>query len=160
MDGRVSWDVHLQKFDQGREVNFDLEVAQTILRRTRGFRAAEPGVGELVEGGSAEIYYGAEPSSDVMVSIRAASSTVFQLIYDLAAELRIVVFFPTEESWGAAVVEPSQSHDLPDLSWEGWENFDDGFTPPTPIVCSTADDLATALAPAYDSWETWAHRGE
>jgi hypothetical protein len=153
----VSWDVHIQKFDQGGEVNFDLEAAQRILRRRGGFRAAEPGVGELVEDGHAEIYYGAEPSSNVMVSIRAASSTVFQLIYDLASELRMVVFFPTEESWGAAVVQPSQSHDLPDPSWEGWENFDDGFTPPTPIVCSTADDLTAALVPAYDSWETWAH---
>jgi hypothetical protein len=156
----VSWDVHLQKFDQGGEVNFDLEAAQKILRSTRGFRQAEPGVGELVEGGYAEIYYGFEPSSDVMVSIRAASSTAFQLIYDLAAELRMVVFFPTEESWGAAVVEPSQSRDLPDSSWEGWENFDDCFTTPTPIVCSTADDLAAALVPAYDSWETWARGGE
>ncbi|HEX3679481.1 MAG TPA: hypothetical protein VHU90_07155 [Galbitalea sp.] len=156
----MSWDVHLQKFDQGREVQFDLQAAQKTLQRTRGFREAEPGIGELVEGGYAEIYYGSEPSCDMMVSVRAASSTVFQLIYDLAAELRMVVFFPTEKSWSAAVVEPSQSDDLPDRSWEGWERFDDGFTPPTPIVCSTADDLAAALVAAYGSWETWAHGGE
>ena len=155
----MSWDVHLQKFDQGREVNFDLEAAQRILRRTPGFRAAEPGVGELVEGGYAEIYYGSEPSSNVMISIRTASSAVFQLMYELAAELRMVIFFPAEDSWGAAVVEPSQSHDLPHPSWEGWEDLDDGFTPPTPIVCSTADDLVAALVPAYDSWEAWAHGG-
>jgi len=156
----VSWDVHLQKFDRGAEVNFDREAAQRILRRTAGFHAAEPGVGELVEGGYAEIYYGAEASSTVMVSMRAASSSIaFQLIYDLASELRMVVFFPTEESWGLAVVEPSQSDDLPGPSWDGWENLDDGFTPPTPIVCSTADALASALRPAYDGWEGWAHGG-
>jgi hypothetical protein len=159
MDDAVSWDVHLQKFDGGAEVNFDLEAAQRILRQTRGFIAAEPGVGELVEGGYAEIYYGSEPSSTVMVSVRGASTAAVQVIYELAAELRMVVFFPTDESWGAAVVEPSQSHDLPGPSWEGWENFDEGFTPPTPIVCPTANDLAAALASSYGTWETWAHGG-
>jgi hypothetical protein len=57
MDDVMSWDVHLQKFDQGAAVNFDLEAAERVLRRSSGFRVAEPGVGELVEGGSAEIYY-------------------------------------------------------------------------------------------------------
>jgi hypothetical protein len=96
----VSWDVHLQKFDQGREVNFDLEVAQRILRRAPGFRTAEPGVGELVEGGYAEIYYGSEPSSNVMISIRTASSAVFQLMYELAAELRMVIILPRRGQLG------------------------------------------------------------
>ena len=148
---------HLQKFDQGAVVNFDLELAERVLRRTRGFCEAEPGVGEIVERGFAEIYYGSKPSSDVMVSIRASSATVLQLIYDLAAELQMVVFFPTEESWGAIVVEQSQARDLPDPSWSGWEAFDEGFTPPTPIVCRNADELAAALVPAYDGWENWAH---
>ena len=102
-------------------VNFDLELAERVLRRTRGFCEAEPGVGEIVEGGFAEIYYGSKPSSDVMVSIRASSATV------------------------------------PDPWWSGWEAFDEGFTPPTPIVCRNADELAAALVPAYDGWETWAH---
>jgi hypothetical protein len=159
MDDGVSWDVHLQKFHQGAELNFDRDAAVKVLRRTTGFREAEPGVGEVVEGGYAAIYYGLEPSSDVMVSVRAASPTVFQLIYDLAVELRMVVFFPTAESWGAAVVEQPQDGDLPDASWEGWESFDDGFTPPTPVVCRSADDLAAALVPSYNGWETWAHGG-
>jgi hypothetical protein len=111
------------------------------------------------EGGYAAIYYGLEPSSDVMVSVGAASPRVLQLIYDLAVELRMVVFFPTAESWGAAVVEQSQAGDLPDASWEGWESFDDGFTPPTPVVCRSAGDLAAALVPSYTGWETWAHGG-
>jgi hypothetical protein len=159
MDDAVSWDVHLLKFDQGVVANFDLETAGRALRQTSGFRETEPGIGELVEGGFAEIFYGPEPSSDVMVSVRAASPAIWQVIYDLAAELRMVLFFPTEESWGAAVVEQSQARDLPDPSWEGWKDFDDGFTPPAPIVCRTVDELAAALAPAYTSWETWAHRG-
>jgi hypothetical protein len=142
------------------EANFDLDAARGILRRTSGFREAEPGVGELVDGGYAEIYYGAEPSSDVMVSVRVASRAVLQLIYDLAAELRMVVFFPTDESWGVATVERSRVGDLPGPSWEGWEDFDDGFRPPTPIVCRNADELAAALVPFYDSWATWAHGGE
>jgi hypothetical protein len=159
MDEHVSWDVHLQKFQQGVEMNFDRDAAAGVLRRTTGFREAEPGVGELVECGSAEIFYGLEPSSDVMVSVRAASPTVLQLIYDLAVELRMVIFFPTAESWGVVVVEQSQAGDLPDASWEGWENFDEGFTPPTPVVCRTANELAVALVPSYDGWATWAHGG-
>jgi hypothetical protein len=155
----MSWDVHLQKFDQGAVVNFDLDAAKRVLRLTSGFREAEPGVGEIVEGGSADIYYGPEPSSDVLVSVRAASAAVLQLIYELAVELRMVVFFPTETGWGAAVVEQSQADDLPDASWDGWEDFDDGFKPPTPVVCRSADDFAAALVPSYEGWETWA-RGD
>jgi hypothetical protein len=113
MDDVVSWDVHLQKFDQGAEANFDLAAAKRVLRGTGGFREAEQGVGELVGGGFAEIHHGAEPSSDVMVSVRAASPAVSRLIYDLAAELRMVVFFPTERGWGVAVVDESQAGDLP-----------------------------------------------
>jgi hypothetical protein len=157
MDDVVSWDVHLQKFQQGAEVNFDLDAAERVLRRTRGFCALEPGVGELVEGGYAEIHYGADPSSDVMVSVRAASPLALQLIYDLAVELRMVVFFPTDAGWGAAVVEQSQADDLPGPAWAGWQDFDAGFTPPKPIVCRSADELAAALAPSYQGWETWAH---
>jgi hypothetical protein len=148
----VSWDVHLLKFQGGAEANFDLGAAEAVLRGASGFLGAEPGVGEL---GSSDIYYGPEPSSDVMVAVRAASPAVFQLIYDLAVELRMVVFFPTEASWGVAVVERSQVDDFPDASWDGWERFDDGFTPPAPIVCQSADDLGAALAPAYNGWETW-----
>jgi hypothetical protein len=98
----------------------------------------EPGIGEIEGHGYAEIYYGVEASSDVMVSVRASSQEVIQLICDFAAELRMAVFVPTENSWGAVVLDPSLVDDLPDESWEGWENFGDGFRPPAAVVCEGA----------------------
>jgi hypothetical protein len=82
------------------------------------------------------------------------------LIYNLAAELRMVIFFPAEQSLGVAVVDRSHPRDLPEPLWERWEDFDAGFAPPTPTVCRNMEELASALAPAYDSWAAWAHRGE
>jgi hypothetical protein len=117
----LSWDVHLQKFDRQAEATFDLGVARRVLGRTSGFREVEPGVGEVEDDGYAEVYYGVEPSSDMMVAARSSSSGVIRLICELAAELRMAVFFPTETDWGVAALGVSQVDDLPDSSWEGWE---------------------------------------
>jgi len=80
----LSWDVVLQKFDRGSEATFDLNGARSLLGRTRGFRELEPGIGEVEGRGYAEVYYGAEPSSDVMVSARGRSPEVIELICELA----------------------------------------------------------------------------
>ena len=92
------------------------------------------------------------------MSVRASSSAVTGLIYELARELHMVVFFPTRVGWGAAVVAETAGQELPDRSWSGWEDFDDGFDPPAPALCRTAADLAKALAGPYDDWAAWAHR--
>jgi hypothetical protein len=156
----VSWDVLLQKFDRGSEATFDLDRARELLRQTSGFCEIEPGVGEIDGDEYAEIFYGVEPSSDVMISVRAASPVVYELIWELAAHLRMAVFFPTEDDWRVAVLDRSQADDLPDASWEGWERFDDGFTPPDPFVCEDAEALASVLRSSYDGWHSWAHRGD
>jgi hypothetical protein len=86
----LSWDVHLLKFDREAEATFDLGAARRLLERTSGFREVEPGVGEVEGDGYAEIYYGVEASSDLMVAARGSSpSAVIQLICELAAELRM-----------------------------------------------------------------------
>jgi hypothetical protein len=156
----LSWDVHLQKFDRQAEATFDLGAARRLLGRTSGFCEVEPGVGEVEDDGYAEVYYGVEPSSDVMVAARGSSSGVIRLICELAAELRMAVFFPTETDWGVAVLGVSQVDDLPDRSWEGWENFGEGFRPPTPVVCDGLEDLAAVLRSSYDHWQTWAYGHE
>jgi hypothetical protein len=154
----LSWDVHLLKFDREAEATFDLGAARRLLERTSGFREVEPGVGEVEGDGYAEIYYGVEASSDLMVAARGSSpSGVIQLICELAAELRMAVFFPTEPDWGVAVLGVAQAGDLPDRSWNGWENFGEGFRPPTPVVCEGAEELAAVLRSSYDHWHTWAH---
>ncbi|MFL5926204.1 MAG: hypothetical protein ACJ77E_04650 [Gaiellaceae bacterium] len=154
----MSWDVLLQKFERGAEATFDHGAARALLGRTSGFRQLEPGVGELEGDGYAEVYYGAEPSSDVMVAVRVGAPGVIDLVYRLAAELRMAVFFPTETDWGVAVLDQAQVDDLPDSSWHGWESFGDGFTPPTPIVCEDAAELGAALQSSYNGWQAWAHR--
>jgi hypothetical protein len=106
------------------------------------------------------MYCGVEASSDVMVSVRASSQEVIQLICEFAAELRMAVFVPTENSWGAVVLDPSLVDDLLEQSWEGRENFGDGFSPPTPVVCEGAEELAAVLRASYDDWQTWAHGRE
>jgi hypothetical protein len=156
----LSWDVHLQKFDRQAEATFDLGVARRVLGRTSGFREVEPGVGEVEDDGYAEVYYGVEPSSDMMVAARSSSSGVIRLICELAAELRMAVFFPTETDWGVAVLGVSQVDDLPDRSWKGWDNLGEGFRPPTPVVCDGPEDLAAVLRSSYDHWQTWAHKHE
>jgi hypothetical protein len=155
--GLLSWDVVLQKFDRKGETTFDLGAARRLLGRTRGFRDVEPGVGEVEGDGYAEVYYGVEASSDVMVSVRASSPEVIQLICEFAAELRMTVFFPTQSGLGAAVLGASQVDDLPDGSWEGWESFGEA---PTPVVCEGAEELAAVLRSSYDFWQTWAHGRE
>lgn len=157
----MSWDVYLEKFDRGAEATFDLGAARRVLGRTTGFREVEPGVGEVEDDGYAEVYYGVEPSSDVMVAARGRLSPgVIRLICELAAELRLAVFFPTETDWGVAVLDVSQVDDLPDGSWAGWENFGEGFRPPTPVVCAGLEDLAGVLRSSFDHWQTWAYGSE
>jgi hypothetical protein len=158
--GALSWDVVLQKFDRRSEATFDLAAARRLLGRASGFCEVEPGIGEIEGDGYAEIYYGVESSSDVMVSVRAISQEVIQLICEFAAELCMAVFVPTENSWGAVVLDPSLVDDLPDESWEGWENFGDGSRPPTLVVCEGTEDLAAVLRASYDDWQTWAHGRE
>jgi hypothetical protein len=128
--------VHLQKFDRGAEATFDLGAARGLLGRTSGFREMEPGVGEVEGDGYAEAYYGIEPSSDVMVASRAGSP---------------------ETGWGVAVLGRSHVDDLPDASWEGWENFGEGFRPPPPVVCEDAEELVAALRSSFERWQAWAH---
>jgi len=130
-----------------------------LLGQTTGFRDIDPGVGEVVGNGYAEVYYGAEPSSDMMVAVRAGSPAVIELICKLAADHQMTVFFPTDSGWGLAVLGSSQAEDLPDRSWEGWENFDERSRPPTAVVYEHAEELATALRSSYDGWEAWAHGG-
>jgi hypothetical protein len=154
----LSWDVHLQKFERGAEAIFDLGAARAVLERTTGFRDIEPGIGEVVGDGYAEVYYGPEPSSDVMVAVRAGSPTVLDLIGRLTSELRMTVFFPNESGFGLAVLGSSQAEDLPDRSWEGWENFGEAWRPPPAVVCEDAAELATVLRVSYEEWEAWAHR--
>jgi hypothetical protein len=72
----------------------------------------------------------------------------------------MAVFVPTETGWGAVVLDPSLVDDLPDESWEGWENFGDGFRPPTPVVCEASEELAAVLRSSYDDWQMWEHGRE
>jgi hypothetical protein len=150
----LSWDVLLQKFDHRTPATFDLDAARNILRRTNGFSEIEPGVGEVEGDGYAEIYYGTEPSTDVMIAVRVASPAVFRRGCELGVVLRMVLFFPTEPSWGIAVLDASQADDLPGSSWE---QFEDGFTRPAPLVCADREQLAAALKSSYDDWHAWAH---
>jgi hypothetical protein len=155
----LSWDVVLQKFERGAEATFDLDAAKVLLRQTSGFRDIEPGICEVVGDGYAEIYYGAGPSSDIMVAVRAGSPALIELICKLAAALQMTVFFPTDSGWELAVLSASQAEDLPGRSWDGWEHFDEELTPPTAVVYEHTMKLASALRVSYDAWEDWARQG-
>src|SRR5262245_26888288 len=41
----------------------------------------------------------------------------------------------TESGWDTTVLDVSLVDDLPDGSWEGREDFGDGFRPPREVVC-------------------------
>jgi hypothetical protein len=124
-----------------------------LLHKTDSFRELEPGVGEIESDGIAELYYGIAESSDLLVAVRVASPTILQLIQDLAVELGMVVLFPSDGGWTAAVTGQAQAADVPEASWEGWERLGE---PPKLIICRTQADLAAALAAAYGDWERWA----
>ena len=70
----------------------------------------------------------------------------------------MAVLFPTGNGFGLAVLDPSLAEELPDRSWEGWENVGEAFDPPPAVVCKDADELAVILQSSYDDWEEWAHR--
>ena len=85
----MSWDVALV-----REGTFDLGRARELLAAQPGFEEVEPGMGEVTGDGYAEIYYGDEPSSDIMVSVRVGADTIFRLIADLAQQLELRIVTP------------------------------------------------------------------
>jgi hypothetical protein len=153
----VSWDIILLRFRDHDVVPFDADEARRIVLSTPAVREAAPYVAEIAHEGIADVYFDAK-SPEIMLSVYANSPAVSDLIYRLARELEMVVFFPRRDGWGAAVVEEIADVELPDRSWDGWQDFDDDFQPPEPIVCRNAADLATALAGPYGDWADWAHK--
>ncbi len=85
----MSWDVVLV-----RDPSFDLERARELLGAAPGFEELEAGIGEVTGDGYAEVYYGAEPSSDIMVAVRTGSDTIFHLIPELAEQLGMRIVTP------------------------------------------------------------------
>jgi hypothetical protein len=152
----VSWDVVLLKFRDRDVVPFNIDDARRIVLSTDGARETDPCVAELTSGGIADIYFDGE-SPEILLSVYASSPRVTGLIYNLARELEMVVFFPMRDGWGAALVEGTAGNQLPDRSWSGWQDFDDDFDPPEPVVCRNAAELEIALAGPYDDWAEWAH---
>src|SRR5207244_13456572 len=102
-DGRVSWDVVLLRFRDRAAVPFRVDDAKRIVLSTDGVRETEPGVAEITSRGVANIYFDGD-SAEILFSVFASSPAVTGLIYDLARELEMVVFFPISDGWGAAVV--------------------------------------------------------
>ena len=154
---RVSWDVVLLRFRDGAATAFDVEEATRIVLATDGARLTEPGIAEITGNGVADIHFG-DQSPEIMFFVYAGSLTVTQLIYQVARELQMVVFFPTTDGWGAAVADEADAEALPDSSWSGWQDFNDDFVPPVPAVCRTAADLDAVFGGSYRAWEDWAHR--
>jgi hypothetical protein len=110
----------------------------------------------LQNGGIADVYFDGE-SPEILFSVHASSLAVTRLIYELARELEMFVFFPLRDGWGAAVVEETARQELPDRVWSGWQDFDEDFDPPEPVVCRNAADLDAALAGSYREGAEWAH---
>jgi hypothetical protein len=153
----MSWDVLLLKFRDRDVVPFNVEDARRIVLSTEGARETEPCVVEITHGGIADIYFDGE-SPEILLSVYASSRGVTGLIYRLARELEMVVFFPIRDGWGAAVVEATAGQELPDRLWSGWQDFDDDFGPPEPVVCRNAADLDAALTGPIGDWAEWADR--
>ncbi len=154
----MSWDVVLLRFRDRAVASFDFDDAKRIVRSADGARETESGIAEITDSGVADIYFDGE-SPEILFSVYASSPAVTGLIYELARELEMVVFFPLfPDGWGAAVVNEAAGQELPDRSWSGWQDFDDDFDPPEPVVCRSAADLAAALAGPYGDWAEWAHR--
>jgi hypothetical protein len=153
----VSWDVVLLAFRDRDLVPFDAEEARRIVLATEGARETEPYVAELVGDSVVDIYYGSE-SPEILLSIRAYSPHVTGLIFELARGLEMTVFFPARNGWGAAYVEGTTGRELPDKSWVGWQDFDDDFEPPDPVVCHDVAELEAALDRPYGDWAAWAQR--
>jgi hypothetical protein len=152
----VSWDVILLRFRDRDVVPFNVDDARRIVLSTEGAREAEPFVVEITNGGIADVYFDGE-SPEILFSVHASSLAVTRLIYELARELEMFVFFPLRDGWGAAVVEETARQELPDRVWSGWQDFDEDFDPPEPVVCRNAADLDAALAGSYREWAEWAH---
>jgi len=152
----VSWDVVLLRFRDRTVLPFDVDDARRIVLSTLGARETEPFVAEIRNGAIAEVYFDGE-SPEILFSVHASSPAVSRLIYELARELEMFVFFPLRDSWGAAVVEGTAGQELPDRAWSGWQDFDDDFDPPEPVVCRNAADLDAALTGSYREWADWAH---
>ena len=153
----VSWDVVLLRFRNRAVVPFNVEDAERVVLSTEGARESEPGIAEITGRGVAEIYFGGN-SPEILISVFAGSRAVTGLIYELARELEMVVFFPILDGWRAAVVAETAGQELPDRSWSGWRAFDDDFDPPELVLCRSAADLEAALAGSYEDWDEWAHR--
>jgi hypothetical protein len=153
----VSWDIVLLKFRDRDLVPFDTDDARRVVHSTEGVRETEPGVAEITSAGTADIYFGPE-SPEILLAVFASSPRVTDLVYRLARELEMVVFFPTmPDGWGAAVTEETAGRELPDRSWSGWQDLGDDFDPPEPVVCRNAAELEAALAGSFGAWADWAH---
>jgi hypothetical protein len=152
----VSWDVVLLRFRDGAPATVDVDEAERVVLSGSGVNLIEPGVAEITGDGVADIHFGGE-SPEIMFFVFAGSPTVTQLIHRIASEFQMVVFFPTTEGWGAAVTDDPAAADLPDSSWNGWEDFGEDFDPPIPAVCRTPQDLDAVFGGSYSTWEDWAH---
>jgi hypothetical protein len=153
----VSWDVLLLRFRDRDVIPFDSDDARRIVLSTDGARETEPYEAEITTDGIADIFFGSG-SPEILLSVFANSPRVTGLIYELARELEMVVFFPTTPGgWGAAVVEGAAGQELPDRSWSGWQDFGDDVDPPEPVVCRNAGDLHAAMGGSYSDWADWAH---
>jgi hypothetical protein len=144
------------RFRDGAPSGFEVADARRIVLAAADVREVEPGVAELTTDGIADIHFG-DDSPEIMFFVFAASPTVMRLIYDLAHELQMVVFFPSSDGWRAAVAAEGAARTLPDRSWSGWEDFDDDFYPSAVAFCRTAADLEAFLRVPYDEWDEWAH---
>ena len=153
----MSWDVVLLRFCRDAPAAFAIGDARRIVLAAADAREVEPGVAEITTDGIADIHFGDE-SPEIMFFVYAMSRAVMRLIYELARELQMVVFFPSSDGWRAAVVVEAAAETLPGRSWSGWKDFDDDFYPPAAALCRTAADLEAFLAGPYDEWDEWAHR--
>jgi len=88
----VSWDIVLLRFRDGDAVAVDADDARRIVLAAEGVREIEPGVGEVVTDGVADIHFGGQ-SPEITFFVYAGSPTVTRIAHELARELQMVVFF-------------------------------------------------------------------
>jgi hypothetical protein len=136
----VSFDVHVQRFEEGDAAIWDWQAVQDALYRF-GLRPEQVADGreiEVADGGRAEVDIDAEGAA-FFIRGGALTPALSRFVWEVASAGRAVVL-ATMNPMPAALTDASQREHLPaDLD-------------ATPVLCDSADELHSLLKSGFDDW--------